>query len=61
MDDTLNNQILMGIDGGTGGIRVGLYDLDGNCLSFASKEYPTDFPKPGYAQQIGRASCRERV
>ena len=41
----------MGIDGGTGGIRVGLYDLDGNCLSFASKEYPTDFPEPGYAQQ----------
>jgi len=41
----------MGIDGGTGGIRVGLYDETGNCLSFASKEYPTDFPQPGFAQQ----------
>ena len=41
----------MGIDGGTGGIRVGLYDIQGNCLSFASQEYKTDFPKPGWAQQ----------
>lgn len=43
--------ILMGIDGGTGGIRVGLYDIKGKCLSFAMEEYKTDFPKPGFAQQ----------
>lgn len=48
---SMNDPILMGIDGGTGGIRVGLYDKQGNCLSFAIEEYKTDFPKPGWAQQ----------
>lgn len=43
--------LLLGIDGGTGGIRAGLYDVKGHCLGFSSKEYKTDFPKPGYAMQ----------
>ena len=43
--------ILMGIDGGTGGIRVGLYDIEGHCLGFSSRSYETKFPKPGYAMQ----------
>ena len=42
---------MMGIDGGTGGIRVGLYDRSGNCLSFAMKEYATAYPRPGYVEQ----------
>ena len=42
---------MMGIDGGTGGIRVGLYDRSGNCLSFAMKEYATTYPRPGYVEQ----------
>lgn len=49
----MNNDqtILMGIDGGTGGIRVGLYDIEGHCLGFSSRSYETKFPKPGYAMQ----------
>ncbi len=43
--------ILMGIDGGTGGVRVGLYDSKGTCLGFSSMPYETKFPKPGYAEQ----------
>ena len=51
MINSEDNPILMGIDGGTGGMRVGLYDKTGNCLSFASEEYKTDFPRPGWAMQ----------
>ena len=51
MMENRNDPILMGIDGGTGGIRVGLYDKKGSCLCFVSEEYKTDFPKPGWAQQ----------
>ena len=47
----LKDHIYLTIDGGTGGIRTGLYDVCGNCLGFSSVNYRTDFPKPGYAQQ----------
>ena len=46
-----DHPIFLTIDGGTGGIRCGLYDETGRCLSFSSVEYKTEFPKPGYAQQ----------
>lgn len=51
MNEFKNEPILMGIDGGTGGIRVGLYDTKGKRLCFASCPYETAFPKPGYAEQ----------
>ena len=43
--------ILMGIDGGTGSIRVGLYDFKGNRISFDRQDYETRFPHPGWAEQ----------
>lgn len=46
-----NKDILMGIDGGTGSIRVGLYDFTGKCLAFSSADYPTVHAHPGWAEQ----------
>ncbi len=42
---------VLGFDGGTGGMRVGIYDLDGNEIVFAATEYPTYHPHPGWAEQ----------
>lgn len=42
---------VMGCDGGTGGMRVGIYALDGTEIAFASTEYPTYYPQPGWAEQ----------
>lgn len=47
----MENQYLIGIDGGTASIRVGVFDLQGHCVAFSVKEYGTDFPKPGWAEQ----------
>jgi len=57
---------VMGIDAGTGGIRVGVFDIKGRPLAFTSKEYGTLFPRPGWAEQdpgewwnalVGAARC----
>lgn len=45
------NQYVIGYDGGTGGVRAGIYDLKGNELAFASMEYKTYHPHPGWAEQ----------
>ena len=45
---------LIGIDLGTSGTKTVLFDQDGNVAGSATVEYPL-------YQQIGRASCRERV
>ena len=42
---------VLGFDGGTGGMRVGIYDLEGNEIAFASTEYPTYHQHPGWAEQ----------
>lgn len=42
---------LMGIDYGTGGVRVGVFDREGTPIVFRSVEFDTDFPHPGYAEQ----------
>ncbi|KAI7844200.1 hypothetical protein COHA_002334 [Chlorella ohadii] len=42
---------VIGVDGGTESIRAGVFDLAGTPLSFASQPYPTNFPKPGWAEQ----------
>ena len=47
----MEKKYLIGIDGGTASIRVGVFDLQGHCLAFSVKEYGTDFPKPGWAEQ----------
>ena len=42
---------VMGIDGGTESIRVGLFDLSGNIIATAQEPYQTYFPHPGWAEQ----------
>jgi ribulose kinase len=43
---------LLGLDFGTGGIRVGVFDLDrGVMLAEREVHYPTRHPRPGWAEQ----------
>ncbi|MBN2322254.1 MAG: xylulose kinase [Spirochaetes bacterium] len=42
---------LMGIDAGTGGIRVGIFDRTGNPITLKSRECTTRFPKYGFVEQ----------
>ncbi len=43
--------LYMGIDGGTTGIRVGIYERDGHELGFASTPYETSHLHAGWAEQ----------
>ena len=45
------NSYLLGIDGGTEGIRVGIFDVEGRCITFASEPYSVYFPRSGLAEQ----------
>ncbi|WP_052702748.1 FGGY-family carbohydrate kinase [Paenibacillus beijingensis] len=47
----MERDVLMGIDGGTGSVRVGFYDLQGNPLGFSATEYETKHLHPGWAEQ----------
>jgi FGGY-family pentulose kinase len=42
---------VLSIDAGTEAVKAGLFDLQGNLLSVAAKNYPTYFPRPGWAEQ----------
>jgi sugar (pentulose or hexulose) kinase len=42
---------LLGIDYGTGGVRVGLFDRDGSPAVFHAVEFETSHPRPGWAEQ----------
>ena len=42
---------LLGVDYGTGGVRVGIFDREGNSLALASREYALNHPQPGWAEQ----------
>jgi FGGY-family pentulose kinase len=42
---------MMGIDLGTGGVRVGLFDREGSPAVFHAVEFATDHPQPGWAEQ----------
>ncbi|AHY48306.1 Ribulose kinase (plasmid) [Rubrobacter radiotolerans] len=46
-----DGQYLMGIDFGTGGVRVGLFDPEGTPKVFYGEEFDTDFPRSGWAEQ----------
>ncbi|OJF97399.1 FGGY-family carbohydrate kinase [Pararhizobium antarcticum] len=41
----------VGLDGGTGGARAIITDLDGAVIAMATHEYQTTFPLPGWAEQ----------
>ncbi len=42
---------LMGIDFGTGGVRVGLFDRAGTPVVFRAETFPTQYPRPSWAEQ----------
>ena len=42
---------LMGIDGGTESVRVGVFDQEGTPVGFASRPYTLRHPHPGWAEQ----------
>lgn len=46
-----SDPLLVGIDGGTEGVRVGLFDATGVLLSIARHPYATRFPRAGWAEQ----------
>ncbi len=45
------NKYVLGFDGGTGGMRVGIFDMEGREKVFATTEYETRHPHPGWAEQ----------
>ncbi|MDD4508289.1 MAG: FGGY family carbohydrate kinase [Eubacteriaceae bacterium] len=45
------SKYLMGIDAGTGSVRVALYDFKGQNRAYAIEEYGTTYPKNGWAEQ----------
>ena len=46
---------VLGIDGGTGGIRAGLFEvMTGAPVGFADTPYDTHYPRPGWAEQAPR-------
>lgn len=44
-------QYVMGIDFGTGGVRVGIFDRTGMPKGFTAVEFATNYPRPGWAEQ----------
>ena len=42
---------LLGIDIGSGACKLTLIDFCGNVLATVTKEYPTYYPRPGWAEQ----------
>ena len=47
----MSEKYVLGFDGGTGGMRVGIFDKAGHEIAFASTEYETRHPHPGWAEQ----------
>ena len=50
----MNKNYLLGVDGGTEGLRAGLFDTFGTTLAYASTTYTTQFPSPIWAEQDPR-------
>jgi FGGY-family pentulose kinase len=42
---------IMGVDGGTESLRVGIFDLDGDLKASSQEPYKTFFPQSGWAEQ----------
>ena len=41
----------IGVDLGTSAVKLLLMDEDGTIMNIVSKEYPLEFPHPGWSQQ----------
>jgi FGGY-family pentulose kinase len=50
-EDTMDAPYLMGIDFGTGSVRVGIFDKEGAPAIFHAVEFQTRYPRPGRAEQ----------
>ena len=50
----MSRNFLIGVDGGTESIRAGVFDTTGIPLAYASTNYKTNFPSPGWAEQDPR-------
>jgi FGGY-family pentulose kinase len=46
-----DDERVLGVDVGTEGVRVGVFDLEGTPLAFASEPYELRHPRPGWAEQ----------
>lgn len=42
---------LVGLDGGTTGCKTCIFDLEGNLIANDYREYPCQYPKPGWVEQ----------
>jgi len=47
----MSKNYLLGVDGGTEGLRAGIFDISGTPLAYTSKTYTTQFPAPSWAEQ----------
>lgn len=47
----MDKKYFMGIDAGTGSVRVSVFDKTGACLGSKIAEYSTTYPKSGWAEQ----------
>lgn len=47
----MSKNYLIGVDGGTESLRAGVFDRSGIPLAYASTNYSTIFPTPGWAEQ----------
>lgn len=43
---------LLGIDAGTTGCKTSVFDLEGNMVGSAYREYPCYYPNPGWVEQL---------
>ena len=50
----MSKKYLLGVDGGTEGLRAGIFDISGTTLVYASTTYTTLFPSPIWAEQNPR-------
>jgi len=44
----MSKKYLLGVDGGTEGLRAGIFDISGTPLAYASTTYTTQFPAPSW-------------
>eukprot|EP00873_Tetraselmis_striata_P012159 jgi/Tetstr1/432423/TSEL_000186.t1 len=50
-DMATSSKFVIGVDSGTESLRAGVFDLTGRPLAFAATPYPTQYPRPGWAEQ----------
>jgi xylulokinase len=46
-----NDQLILGVDVGTSGLKVMICDVEGNIIGTQSEKYEAEYPRPGWAEQ----------